>query len=155
MMAINIGDLGEQLVTEWLQSKSYRILERNWYCRWGEIDIIAEDKTTSTLIFIEVKTRKQFNWDNDGSEAISLSKQQKISKSAALFLGKNVQYTDFYMRFDVALVRYEKKVSPLKNSNSKNIFLSSSSNYLFAKNTESYQIKIINYLENAFEVASS
>lgn len=154
-MAINIGDLGEQLVVEWLQSKSYRILERNWSCRWGEIDIIVEDKTTSTLIFIEVKTRKKFNWDNDGLDAISLSKQQKISKSAALFIAKNFQYTDFYMRFDVALVRYKKNVFPLEDNNLKKTPLSASLNQFFTKNADNYQIEIISYLENAFDATLS
>ena len=103
-MTAKIGDLGEQLVSKWLQSQSYCILHHKWRCRWGEIDLIAKDKNSSTLIFIEVKTRNNSNWDNYGLEAVSLNKQRKISKSAALFLADNTEYVDFYMRFDVAAV---------------------------------------------------
>ena len=50
-----IGKLGEKLAAQYLESKGYEILERNFYCRQGEIDIIAKEKTK--IIFIEVKSR--------------------------------------------------------------------------------------------------
>lgn len=155
-MTTKIGDLGEQLVSQWLQSKSYRILHHSWRCRWGEIDIIAEDNISSTLLFVEVKTRSSNNWDNDGLEAISPTKQEKISNSAALFLAANSQYVNFYMRFDVALVKYKKL--PIKQTldipavaletvyreNSCRDFSTVKNGCIF---------KIVNYLENAFEVS--
>jgi putative endonuclease len=158
-MTTKIGDLGEQIVSQWLQSKSYCILHHSWRCRWGEIDIIAEDKTNSIIIFVEVKTRSSNNWDSDGLEAISLTKQQKISNSAALFLAENAQYVDFYMRFDVALVNYKKQpvkqqleiaITDLSPATKKS--LPTLSNQVFTTAKNGYAFKIVNYLENAFEV---
>ena len=149
-MSIKIGDLGEKLVIQWLESKSYRVLHYKWRCRWGEIDVIAEDKNTSTLAFVEVKTRSDSNWDSDGLEAVSLSKQKKISRSAALFLGKNTQYTDFYMRFDVALVRYNKQL--LMDYETENSTEHTELSKSFVRDiTNNSSLKLIDYLENAFE----
>ena len=157
-MTTKIGDLGEQLVSQWLQSKSYCILHHSWRCRWGEVDIIAEDKTSSTLIFVEVKTRSSFNWDSDGLEAISFSKQQKISRSAALFLAENSQYVDYYMRFDVALVkcRKQRKQQQLKISMDNYVQENSQNNQILSSKiitdlNNGYILTIVNYLENAFE----
>ena len=152
-MTINTGYLGEQLVSKWLQSKSYRILHHNWHCRWGEIDVIAEDKTASTLVFLEVKTRNKNNWDHDGLAAISWAKQQKISRSAALFLAKNPHYDDFYIRFDVALVRYQKTSSKPKKEQEVQDLLSSSPSLAINNHNQNIDLKLIKYLENAFEAA--
>jgi putative endonuclease len=158
-MATKIGSLGEQIVSQWLQSKSYCILHHNWRCRWGEIDLIAEDSANSTLIFVEVKTRSSNNWDSDGLETISLAKQKKISNSAVLFLAKNPQYVDFYMRFDVALVNYKKQfvqqqleisVAELDLVNRESI--ATLSNHFFTDLKNGYILRIVSYLENAFEV---
>ncbi|VEP15365.1 conserved hypothetical protein [Hyella patelloides LEGE 07179] len=157
-MTTKIGDLGEQLVSQWLQSKSYSILHHSWHCRWGEVDIIAEDKTSSTLIFVEVKTRSISNWDTDGLEAISLSKQQKISRSAALFLAENSQYVDYYMRFDVALVNYKKQRKPKQLKISMDNYVPENSHnnqilppQIITELKNGYILTIVNYLENAFE----
>jgi putative endonuclease len=158
-MATKIGALGEQIVSQWLESKSYRLLYHNWRCRWGEIDLIAEDIANSTIIFVEVKTRSCNNWDSDGLEAISLTKQKKISNSAVLFLAKNPQYADFYMRFDVALVNYKKQ--PVRQQLARSVAkldlaskedIATLSNHFFSDFKNGYILKIVNYLENAFEV---
>ena len=152
-MTTEIGNIGEQLVSQWLQSHSYRILHHSWRCRYGEIDVIAEHKNSSTLIFVEVKTRGSSNWDSDGKDAISLIKQQKICRSAELFLAQNSQYADYYMRFDVALVKYKQYRRQLEISfeqpslNVSNECLSS--NYSII--TKGFQFTIIDYLENAFD----
>lgn len=153
-MTTEIGNIGEQLVSQWLQSRSYRILHHSWHCRWGEIDVIARHKNSSTLIFVEVKTRGNSNWDNDGKEAISLVKQQKICRSAELFLGQNTQYTDYYMRFDVALVKYKQHRRQLEIS-FEQPFLNKSNKYLSSNSStiaiEGFQFTIVDYLENAFD----
>lgn len=157
-MTIKIGHLGEQLVSQWLQSKSYRILHHSWRCRWGEIDIIAEEIISKTLVFVEVKTRSSNNWDNNGLEAISLLKQQKISYSAALFLAENPQYANFYMRFDVALVQYHKQRIQQHFENTLDDFLANNrkdlpklSNQFCIAEKNGYKFQIIKYLKNAFE----
>ena len=154
-MTTEIGNIGEQLVNQWLQSQSYCILERSWHCRWGEIDIIAQKKDNSTLVFVEVKTRGSSNWDCDGKDAISPLKQEKISRSAALFLAQNTQYVDCYMRFDVALVQYkldrDRQLEISWNKRSlfqQNKYLSSNRSI---KTANGFQFTIIDYLENAFD----
>ena len=104
----NIGTLGEQLIVKWLELHNYNLLKQNWRCRWGEIDLIAQDREHQTIVFTEVKTRSQNNWDEDGLLAVNFSKQEKIIKTASYFLAKYPQLAEFPCRFDVALVSYLK-----------------------------------------------
>lgn len=101
-----VGELGEKLVALWLEFKGYKVLHQRWRCRWGEIDVIAQEESSNTLIFVEVKTRSQGNWDADGTLAVNFSKQQKIVKTAAIFLARNPQLADCPCRFDVALISH-------------------------------------------------
>lgn len=102
-----IGTLGEQLVARWLQLKNYQLLAYNWHCRWGEIDLIAQNRTSGAIAFVEVKTRSANNWDADGSLAINPSKQQKLIHTADLFLAKQPLLAELPCRFDVGLVSYQ------------------------------------------------
>jgi len=87
-----IGKLGEEKACEFLKSKGYRIIERNYQKPWGEIDIIAitPDKT---LVFFEVKTMRQFD-DNladslKPEDNLSEGKLRKIRRSAQMFSAKH------------------------------------------------------------------
>jgi len=102
-MTKQIGDRGEILVAQLLQTNGWQILETQWRCRWGELDVIACDR--QWLLFIEVKTRSDRNWDADGSLAITTKKQTKIIKAASIFLERNPDLAKLACRFDVALVR--------------------------------------------------
>jgi putative endonuclease len=102
-MTKQIGDRGEILVAQLLENNGWQILETQWHCRWGELDLIACDR--QWLLFIEVKTRSDRNWDAGGSLAITPKKQTKIIKAASIFLGQNPHLAELACRFDVALVR--------------------------------------------------
>ena len=102
-----IGDLGEQLLSRWLELHDYQILKRNWRCRWGEMDIVAQDKVSGLIAFVEVKTRSDRNWDADGLLAIDSNKQQKLTQTASLFLAKHPELAELPCRFDVGLVSYQ------------------------------------------------
>jgi len=104
-----LGQRGEQLATEYLQKIGYRILVRNYRNHYGEIDIIAWDWTQSalgakskTLVFVEVKTRKN-NLFSSPSEAVTQRKQLQISKAALEYLAHN-NLTEVAARFDVVAI---------------------------------------------------
>ncbi|QLE55400.1 YraN family protein [Nostoc sp. TCL26-01] len=99
----DIGDLGEDLVAQWLQSTGWIILHRRFGCRWGEIDIIAQS-SEPILAFVEVKTRSPGSWDDGGRNAITQIKQAKIGKTAGIFLAKYPKKAEYPCRFDVAIV---------------------------------------------------
>jgi putative endonuclease len=98
-----IGQQGEALVGAWLQTKQAQVLHYRWRSRHAEIDLIAQ-KQDGTVLFIEVKTRSQRNWDADGLLAIDRQKQSKIIHGAQMFLGLHPALAEQPCRFDVALV---------------------------------------------------
>jgi putative endonuclease len=102
---VNTGELGEEVVAQWLMASGGKILHRRWRWRRGEIDTIAI--AAETLLFIEVKTRDRWNWDADGLLAITPQKQAKLVSSAELFLAKYPQLAEYPCRFDVAIVRHQ------------------------------------------------
>ncbi len=92
-----LGNIGEQIAVEYLIKNKYQILRRNFYCRQGEIDIIAKDK--KEIVFIEVKTRIN-NSFGEPAEAVNKVKQTHMYKSARYFLYK-LNLLDIFSRFDV------------------------------------------------------
>lgn len=93
------GDSAEILVVRHLESLGYKIVERNFYCKVGELDIIATD--TKELVFVEVRSRHS---DTALNPLFTLSekKQNSIKKAAQIYLMKNP--VDLPFRFDVAVV---------------------------------------------------
>jgi putative endonuclease len=102
---MNTGKLGEEVVAQWLIKQGGEILHQRWRWKRGEIDLIAI--VSSTLLFVEVKTRNRSNWDSDGLLAITPQKQAKILRTAELFLVKYPDLCDYPCRFDVAIVRHQ------------------------------------------------
>jgi len=99
-----IGDMGEGAVCDYIKKMGFVILERNFRIRGGEVDIIAKDG--DTLVFIEVKTRKNSKYAP--SEAVDLKKQRFIIKTAEAYLYTKDLY-EVDVRFDVAEVIYGTK----------------------------------------------
>jgi putative endonuclease len=114
-----IGRRGEAVAAEFLERKGLVIAERNYHSRWGELDLVAVDmpetdadsvfweeggrdenrqrtgvnvqKTWGTVHFVEVKTRTGTEYGTPG-EAVTYSKQQKIRKTALLWLQEQDRY---------------------------------------------------------------
>jgi len=95
------GKYGEQKATDFLITKLYKIIERNFRTRYGEIDIIAENK--ETLVFFEVKYLPNGTLETLSHELNSV-KQQKIIKTAKLYLQKHREYSNRYIQFDVLAI---------------------------------------------------
>lgn len=94
------GQSGESLAVRHLQRAGYRILERNYRTKLGEIDIIAKDH--DTIVFVEVKTRRSDHFGNP-KWAVTPKKQRKISM-VALFYLKSTQQSQAKARFDVVTI---------------------------------------------------
>jgi putative endonuclease len=140
-----VGELGEKLVLQWLQSQGCQILHHRWRCRCGEIDIIAQ-VAPNTIAFVEVKTRSSGNWDQDGLSSVNIKKQGKLIKTAGLFLQNYPQYANFFLRFDVALVSYKKFNSLNNKTSNQKIILGNPVLW------QGYQLTIKQYLDSAFEL---
>lgn len=97
------GKIGENVATQYLFNKGYQIIEKNFYCKQGEIDIIAKDK--EEIVFIEVKTRTNKNYGRP-IDAITSYKKKHIIKSTEYYLFKN-RLENMPIRIDVIEV-YEK-----------------------------------------------
>lgn len=94
------GNFGETLACEFLKKQGYKILERNFRIRGGEIDIIAKDK--DTLVFIEVKTRYTKEY-GDPLESITPWKIRFLIRCAKFYCLKTKQI-DLPMRIDAVSV---------------------------------------------------
>ena len=90
------GQCGEDAAAEFLKKKKYKIIERNYKNKIGEIDIIARTKTD--LVFVEVKTRSSEKFGTP-AEAVTYYKKQKIVNTARYYLMKNP--TGLNISFDI------------------------------------------------------
>jgi putative endonuclease len=144
----DIGQIGEDLVTQWLQSTGWLILHRRFSCRWGEIDIIAqyqeEGDKESELAFVEVKTRTPGNWDAGGRSAITPQKQAKLWRTAEVYLAKYPEKADYPCRFDVAIV-YCQQISKLQTG------IISAQDALFSLSLAGYDFYLQDYIPAAFD----
>ncbi len=99
-----LGRTGERMAAETLLGKGYRILERNFRCRHGEIDLVAEDE--HDLVFVEVKTRRGSSYGLP-EEAITLHKRRKLVEVASYYLDLHAN-PDRSWRIDVVAVQFSK-----------------------------------------------
>ncbi len=100
MTAKEIGDFGERAACNYLKSKGYVFLDKNFTCKFGEIDLIMLDNTTT--VFIEVKTRKSNSYGY-ASEFVDYRKQTRIQKTCICYTHSE----DVDMRFDILEVYYK------------------------------------------------
>lgn len=94
-----IGDFGEKYTVKYLKKNGYKLLERNYLKRYGEIDIIAENK--EYIVFVEVKTRNT-NAIARAGEAVNFHKRRCLIKTASAYISEH-NITKF-CRFDVSEV---------------------------------------------------
>ncbi len=102
-----IGKFGEDVAERYLIQKGYRIISRNFSCRQGELDIIAE--YNEYLVFIEVKTRSNFLYGKP-VEAVDKYKRQHMYRVAKYYLHIH-GWENRFVRFDVIEVYIERGIA--------------------------------------------
>lgn len=104
--------MGEDIACKYLIQNSYELIERNFNCNQGEIDIIVKDINTNEVVFVEVKTRNSKKFGR-GIEAINNRKIKHIINSAKYYL--YINKTEINIRFDVIEVYFtDKKLYHIK-----------------------------------------
>ena len=91
------GREGEKLAADYLTGKGYQIVDRNYHCRWGELDLVA--KKDDLIVFVEVKLRRDIGHGLP-IEAVGKTKQRRIISTAKLYAAEHDLF-DYDMRFDV------------------------------------------------------
>lgn len=91
-----LGRWGEQTAADYLKKRNYKITGRNYVCRFGEIDLIAENK--DYVVFVEVKLRKDAAFA-EAKEFVTTAKQRRIIAAAKRWLAANP--AEKQPRFDV------------------------------------------------------
>lgn len=96
----DLGRMGENAGARFLESRGYRILNRNWRCDAGEVDIVAQDDVY--LIFVEVKTRRSCELGYP-AEAVTPERRQRYERIATQYLrSHNLGFQS--IRFDVLAI---------------------------------------------------
>ena len=93
-----LGRFGEERAARFLRLRGYRIVETNYACRSGEIDLIA--RRGRYIVFVEVKLRKSSSY-GEAREFVTASKQQKLRMTASFFLAGRPWAQALQPRFDV------------------------------------------------------
>ena len=97
-----LGARGEDLAVKYLKKKGYKVIERNYRCQWGEIDLVA--RQGDTLVFVEIKSRSSHGFGLP-QEAVDRFKQDKLIEVARAYLAERRLTEDITMRFDVVAVQ--------------------------------------------------
>jgi len=111
-----LGALGEKIAENFLRGKGYRILSRNWKCKFGELDIVAQKfkgrifKKTDCLVFIEVKTIDALDveFESQAEQNVNFFKQKHLIKSAQCYLKANRISPEIPWQIDVVAIEFNK-----------------------------------------------
>ena len=104
-----IGQLGEDLAARYVIDLGWSVLERNWRCRYGEIDLIANDNDDfdPTLVVVEVKTRASRVF-GDPAQAVTADKLSRLRRLTRIWLTEQEMYWPS-IRFDVISVQLDSR----------------------------------------------
>ncbi len=97
-----LGTQGENAACKLLESRGYRILERNYRCRYGEIDIVAMDGDCT--VFVEVRAKRSRSFGSP-EESLSKRKQRRLTTTALTYL-QDCETPSVEWRIDLVSVRY-------------------------------------------------
>ena len=106
-----LGREAETRAAEFLRAQGLRIIERNWHCRFGEIDLVARDG--QTLVFVEVRARRSRS-HGGARESISTAKRRRLTATANYYLARC--RTEQPCRFDALLIESEGAIEWIRNA---------------------------------------
>ncbi|WP_425449593.1 YraN family protein [Dethiothermospora halolimnae] len=108
------GNIGEDIAIEYLEKNGYKIIDRNFSSRFGEIDIIA--RKDYIVAFIEVKTRSSIKYGNP-YEFVDKNKQRKIGKTALYYIKiNNLINTQFSFDIMEVFLKEQNKINHIKDA---------------------------------------
>lgn len=113
-----VGAKGEKLAVKFLKRKGYKIVQRNYRCKLGEIDIIA--KQDKTIVFVEVKTRQTQEFGAP-QYAVTSAKRSQISRVALWYI-KEKGFVEQACRFDVIAITFSPESRKPKIEHIENAF---------------------------------
>ena len=102
------GNLGEKLAGDFLKKRGYRIVETNYRCPEGEIDIVARDR--ETLVFVEVRTKRSRAFGSP-EESITAAKKERMRAAAYHYQQDHDNLPELW-RIDVVAVELDEKGEP-------------------------------------------
>ncbi|MBI2854813.1 MAG: YraN family protein [Chloroflexi bacterium] len=105
-----LGALGEKLAADHLKKRGYRLVERNYRCREGEVDIVA--RQGDCMVFVEVRTKTSDAFGTP-EESITTAKRGRMIKAALLYLGSHNSLPEDW-RIDVVAVELDSKGKPTR-----------------------------------------
>lgn len=114
-----IGAAAEEAAVRYLMAAGYTIVDRNWRCRSGELDIVAEDK--SGLVVVEVRSRTAETRRGTAAESIGPRKISQVRQTAERYLFAK-EWSGRPVSFDVITVKYSSGMGTAELSHYKNAF---------------------------------
>ena len=106
------GQYTEELACQYLENKGFKLVEKNFNCRLGEIDLIMKDN--DSLVFVEVRYRRSNNFGS-GAESVTANKQKKLIRTASLYLQRHDKYNKIPARFDIVSITGVIETNDIKN----------------------------------------
>jgi len=100
---IRLGKWGEDVAGRFLEEKGYRLLDTNYRCRWGEVDIVAQEG--DELVFVEVRTRRGAEFGTP-EESVTAAKARRLIATAQDYLQQNGQEESEW-RIDLIAIRLD------------------------------------------------
>lgn len=116
---LSLGQLGEQIASRYLSHRGFKLIEKNFKKRYGEIDLICID--SKTLVFIEVKTRRSGKFGGS-KEAITPWKLRSLKNAAYYYKLKHPELPDS-LRIDVVCLTLDFQNNPISIEHIPNITL--------------------------------
>lgn len=106
------GEFTESLACQFLEKKGFKLLERNFHCRFGEIDLIMQHN--DSIVFVEVRYRRSNNFGS-GAESVTANKQTKLIKTASAYLQQHAKLSKYPARFDVVSITGSVETNNINN----------------------------------------